>query len=206
MTTQRNTKKRVFNIRHPLIITTSTLMLALTTVTPTTVMARPPGFQMRQLPLGHHIVHVGSLVFYFLDGVFFRRAPHGFVVAPAPIGAVVLTIPPESLRVTADKTVFFTYDGVYYQKVPEGYMVVERPSKPHAPLIAKGTQIRVAVDILNVRSGPGLEHSVVRHVKHGEILTIEASQIDWAFVKLPDSSFGWIKLKYAIPVEPAAMG
>jgi uncharacterized protein YgiM (DUF1202 family) len=195
-------------IQKPLIIITSTVLIASSTFSPSNAVARPPGFQMNHLPQGHDIVHVGALIFFFLDGVFYQKAPQGYIVAPAPLGAIVHEIPRQAVPVPSDGMQCYTFDGIYYQKVSEGYQVVEKPLKPYKkhPVSQKGDRVCVTVDILNVRSGPGFDHPAVKSVREGQWLEIETSQGDWAFVKLPDKSFGWIHLKYTKPAKVAAMG
>ncbi len=195
-------------IQKPLIIITSTVMIASSAFSPPSAVAGPPGIQMNRLPLGHDVVHVGSLVYFFLDGIFYRKAPQGYIVAPAPIGAIVHEIPNQALPVPANGTQYYTLDGTYYQRVPEGYVVVEKPVKPYTknPVAHKGDKVRVIVEILNVRSGPGFDHPAVTRVREGQVLEVHASQDDWIMVKLSDTSFGWIKLKYTTPAKAAAVG
>jgi uncharacterized protein YgiM (DUF1202 family) len=196
------------SIQKPLIIITTTVMIATSTFAPSSAVARPPGGPISHLPLGHDIVHVGSLVFFFLDGIFYRRAPQGYIVAPAPIGAIVHELPRQAVLIPADGVQYYTLDGTYYQRVPEGYAVVQKPVKQYTqnPVAHKGDRVCVVVEILNVRSGPGLDHPAVKSVREGQVLEVHASQGDWVFVKLPDASFGWINLKYTTPANAAAMG
>ncbi|WP_407924249.1 DUF6515 family protein [Desulfosarcina alkanivorans] len=77
--------------------------------------------------MGHHIIHLGSLIFLFLDGIFFRPGPGGYVVAPAPVGAVVPVLPSSAVLVTVEGIPYYSSSGVYYRQVPEGYAVVTRP-------------------------------------------------------------------------------
>ncbi|MBI4491269.1 MAG: Flp pilus assembly protein CpaB [Chloroflexi bacterium] len=50
----------------------------------------------------------------------------------------------------------------------------------------------VAVDAVNVRSGPSLASTVVGDVKYGTELQIIGQQADWFRVRLPDNREGWV--------------
>lgn len=70
----------------------------------------------------------GGGKFYYGAGLFYRQAPEGYVVVPAPIGAIVYTIPNNCNRVVIDGDSYFVYDGVYYRRVAMGYQVVQPPA------------------------------------------------------------------------------
>jgi len=168
-----------------------------------------PGHHVKTLPHGHRAVKVGSRHYHFLDGIFYRPGPGGFVVVAAPIDARVHALPAAAVMVTIGAIAYWTYAGVYYQKVSDGYMVVARPVKPVTPddaIAWEGDQIRVTAALLNVRSGPGRDHPVIRQVKQGDLLTVRSSSTDWYYVKLPDDSFGWVMVKYTTMVKPKAVG
>ena len=168
-----------------------------------------PGHHVKTLPHGHRALSVGPRHYHFHEGVFYRPGPGGFVVVAAPIGARIHALPAAAVMVTIGAIAYWTYAGVYYQEVPDGYMVVTRPVKPVTPdaVIAwEGDQIRVTTALLNVRSGPGREHPVVRQVKRNDLLTVRSSSTDWYYVKLPDGSVGWVMVKYTTLVKPKAVG
>lgn len=168
-----------------------------------------PGHHVKVLPRGHRIVKAGPRSYHFHKGVFYRPGPGGFVVVSAPIGARIHVLPAAAVMLTIGAITYWTYAGVYYQKVTDGYMVVTRPVKPATPdaVIAwEGDQVHVTAALLNVRSGPGREHLVIRQVKQGDLLTVRSSSTDWYYVKLPDNSFGWVMLKYTALVKPKAVG
>jgi hypothetical protein len=77
------------------------------------------------LPHGYLDVVVGREHYYSHRGTFYRRGPHGFVVARAPRGAIVRELPPHCARIYAGRVVYYRYGDVYYQAVPRGYMVVD---------------------------------------------------------------------------------
>lgn len=53
--------------------------------------------------------------------------------------------------------------------------------------------VKIATDILNVRSGPGANYSKVSHVKEGDAYTITDEKNGWGHLK---SGAGWISLDY----------
>lgn len=152
---------------------------------------------------------MGPLKYFFLDGIFYRPGPGGYVVVSAPVGAVIRSLPAAAVMVTIGAITYHTYAGIYYQEVPEGYRVVEQPvkaSKPDATVAWEGDRICVTAALLNVRSGPGREHPVIRQVKEGDLLVFQSSSSDWYYVKLQDQSFGWVMVKYTTLVKPKAKG
>lgn len=168
-----------------------------------------PGYSVRALPRGHRPIHLGPSTYFFLEGVFYRHAANDYVVITAPIGAVVPLLPAAAILVTIGAMTYYTYADVYYQKIPEGYMVVPPPVKaalPDAAIAWEGDQIRVTVPILNVRSGPGTEHPVIKEVHQGDILVVQSSGSDWYYVKLPDNAFGWVMVKFTSLVKPKGVG
>lgn len=57
--------------------------------------------------------------------------------------------------------------------------------------------------LLNVRSGPGRGHPVVRQVPAGSRLTVVGTAPDWIYVRLADGAQGWVMQRYTAPaVEP----
>ncbi|MGN7468489.1 SH3 domain-containing protein [Brevibacillus sp. SAFN-007a] len=52
--------------------------------------------------------------------------------------------------------------------------------------------VRVAVDKLNVRSGPSLQSAVITSVPNKTVLPVLSAQNDWVQVKLPNGQSGWV--------------
>lgn len=57
-------------------------------------------------------------------------------------------------------------------------------------------QVVVQGDLVNVRSGPGLQHTVVTQVNRGDRLTVLGKVPDWYQVQLPGGGTGWIVAWY----------
>lgn len=80
------------------------------------------------LPRGFISIVFGKGHYFYGGGFFYRQEPQGYVVVPAPSGAVVYSIPPGYHQVIIDGVMYYTYEGVYYQRVSSGYKVVEPPT------------------------------------------------------------------------------
>ena len=49
--------------------------------------------------------------------------------APAPLGAVTKTLPPDAKSVWYQENEYFECDNVFFKKTPDGYKVIETPWK-----------------------------------------------------------------------------
>lgn len=72
---------------------------------------------------------VGETQYQFKDGQFFTKTADGLVWAPAPLGAVVKSLPADARSVWYQEIEYFECEDVYFRKTPEGYKVVEAPWK-----------------------------------------------------------------------------
>lgn len=189
---------------HRIIAITSTIMLTSASLSLSTAQARP-GFHGGPPGLAP-IIQVGALAYLFVDGLFYRHGPKGYIVAPAPIGGTITTLPPGTVLVTIDGNLYYTCSGTFYQKVPEGYAVVSQPIKQINPEVAIGQELLVTVDLLNVRSGPGLTFETVGQLTKHEVIRVEALSADWVLVRLKDETTGWIKTVYTASIHSGAKG
>jgi hypothetical protein len=80
-----------------------------------------------QPPAGSISIQVGNFSFRYDNGIYYRQTKHGYVVAPAPRGAIIHSLPPGHARVVNNGYVYYCYNNVYYRQAPEGYIVVEPP-------------------------------------------------------------------------------
>ena len=166
-------------------------------------------------PVGYVSVRFGGAKYFYHAGVFYQKRPHGFIVAPPPVGAIVASIPVGFQVVVIGGLTYYCYGGAYYQRVPSGYIVVEAPpgvvavEDPPAliqvPETARG-RVSVTANTLNVRSGPGANRPVIHQVYQGNILAIYGNAPGWLYVKLPSGKFGWVMQKFTVQVSPPASG
>ena len=89
---------------------------------------QPHGHFVHDLPLGVACLFLGGLEYAYWEGMYYQRAPNGYVVVPAPVGAVVTTIPDGCQQVVIDGTLYYLINGVTYMKTAYGYQVVPMPS------------------------------------------------------------------------------
>jgi len=103
--------------------------------------------------------------------------------------------------------------GLFYRPPPPQAFIV-RPSRPIVvqpvpspvvsqslymsiqPIATADKPVSVTAQLLNVRSGPGMNFSVISNVYQGSILTIKGSAPDWFYVKLPNGNFGWVMAQF----------
>jgi uncharacterized protein YgiM (DUF1202 family) len=107
------------------------------------------------------------------------------------------------------------YEDVYYRRVPAGYQVVQLPTRtttvvqpPVVPVnpAVSGAQVVVATKILNVRSGPGINHGVLTRTYMGNVLIVQGSSDDWYYVRLPDNTYGWVMKSFVTMTGNGAQG
>ena len=108
---------------------------------------------------------------------------------------------------------YFVYNSVYYRSVPSGYVVVNRPQETvvvrEAPTPVKAYEpssgsVLVTVSTLNVRTGPGLDYSLVSQVEEGSILEVRGKADGWLYVRLTDGQSGWVKVVFTERIEPGS--
>ena len=73
-------------------------------------------------------VIVSGSEYYYSDGSFYRRFGDVYLAAPAPIGAVVRTIPRNYKPIVIDGISYYIVHGSVYMQIPGGYQVM--PQKP----------------------------------------------------------------------------
>jgi len=66
--------------------------------------------------------------------------------------------------------------------------------------------VEVAVDQLNVRSGPGADQPVIAQVPRGFVLPVLGGTQDWWYVQLPNNVTGWVQSQFTIDAQPPAFG
>lgn len=79
------------------------------------------------LPAGYVSITVGTVPYYYHRGMFYRPYRRGYVVVPAPIGAVIVAPPPRSMMVMVQGDPYHYYRGVFYAERAGRYRVVRPP-------------------------------------------------------------------------------
>lgn len=163
------------------------------------------GKVVHDLPRGHRTLHSRHGVHYYSHGIYYRNSDRGYRVIRPPVGLVIASLPLGYIDLYWGNQVYARYNDVYYRPVPQGYMVVEpplsappepQPDVTAIPANALG-QVTVAVDVLNVRSGPSRLHPVVDHVARADVLVVLATAPRWYYVRLPAGGYGWVWAEFA---------
>ena len=140
--------------------------------------------------------------YYFHRGHFYRHGPQGYFWVRPPIGIISYSLPAAAITVLIGGLTYYVYEDVYYRRVPAGYQVVQVPTQtttivhtsPAVPVnpANSGAQVVVTAKILNVRSGPGMNHGILTQTYMGNVLIVQGNSADWYYVRLPDNTYGWV--------------
>jgi murein DD-endopeptidase MepM/ murein hydrolase activator NlpD len=63
------------------------------------------------------------------------------------------------------------------------------------------TKARIAVDVANVRSGPGLDYDKIGRLPNGVVVTLIERKTDWYHVRSPAGAVGWVALE-VLAIDP----
>ncbi|MCW5203474.1 SH3 domain-containing protein [Desulfobulbus sp. US1] len=165
----------------------------------------PLGRVLRSLPLGYAAIMLANSLYYYHGGNFYRQGSGGYTVVGAPVGAVVPALPTDYSFLYIDGIRYYTHAGNYYLQALGGYQVVPDPRRT-VPQPVISNKVVVTSTILNVRSGPGLQHYIANRVNYGDTLLVIQRNIDWVYVQLPDNSRGWVMTRFTAPVGQRADG
>lgn len=99
----------------------------------------------------------------------------------------------------------------YYQPPPaaSGGAPPAYPPPPAGgtPPATPQKSVVVAVDLLNVRSGPSMDRPVVAQVPRGVALPVLGSTQGWWYVQLPNNTTGWVQSQFTTDTkQPPALG
>jgi hypothetical protein len=134
------------------------------------------------------------------------RFPRGSVFWSVPFGAEVFLF---------GGLTYFWWDDIWYRSLEDRYVVVDSPYDEEivdqAPVIAPSTigdgeQMVITEELLNVRSGPGLDYPEVYVLHSGDIVTVHGYDSDWLYITNSKDENGWIMSEYASPVSDDASG
>ncbi|MDD5724296.1 MAG: DUF6515 family protein [Syntrophales bacterium] len=167
------------------------------------------------LPLGFTLLTIAGLEYYYNQGRYYRHVENRYVVESPPVGAVIVDLPAGHVTFWTGGIQYYYYGNAYYTRDPRGYVVVAPPydasSKPPVDYQSASpaiSQVTVMPPMLNVRSGPGINHQITFQVPRGMILEVHGTAPEWMFVKLPSGEFGWVMEKFTVsesvpnPVPP----
>lgn len=117
--------------KFPTIVKTGLLSLAVfsanSTIAGITIGAQIGGPARGHPPRGSIELNVGKSKYHYHDGRYYKRGPNGYVVARAPVGAVLHTLPRGYVTVSINGLIYYRYNNVYYRYGSGGYVVVTPP-------------------------------------------------------------------------------
>jgi hypothetical protein len=89
-----------------------------------------PGYTIGTIPKVAVTVTLGSLIFYYADGIYYRRHDGGFMVIVPPIGLIVPVLPVGYTVFYLHGITYYYYADVYYvwDLHHQGYRVVDVPA------------------------------------------------------------------------------
>ncbi len=90
-----------------------------------------------------------------------------------------------------------------FKVIATGLLITTLLSLPFSAL-AVNRSVQVAVDTLNVRSGPGLTETILATVSSKTVLPVLAEKDNWLQVRLPTGQTGWLANWLVTPVAAAA--
>ncbi|MEM9159335.1 MAG: DUF6515 family protein [Verrucomicrobiota bacterium] len=96
-----------------------------------------------RLPKGAISIRVGDARYHFHDGRYYRKVGNRYIVAKAPRGAIIRTLPRGYTKVVVKGRTYYRYGDVYYQSGRKGYVVVHLNSSPKT-VVAKASVAETA--------------------------------------------------------------
>lgn len=135
---------------------------------------------------------------------YYRSGPPR-VIKPAPRPRAVFVAPHVHRRpVIATSFVYQVVPKPYYPAPVTVYRTVEIGVSSPAPPV--GYQVSVAAALLNVRSGPDMNQSIIGTIRTGEVLTVEGKAPGWLFVSIAGGGSGWVMEHYTRPLSTYPAG
>ena len=167
----------------------------------------PPGHSspaLKTIPHGAQKVKHGKEHYYFHGGHFYRPDKGWYRPVRPPVGIFVNTLPIAAITLIVGGLTYYCYDSIYYRRVSGGYLVVDLPDSFDTQVagsiasgtLADGTPVRVNVNVLNVRSGPGKNHPMIAQVRYGNRLVVKGNAPNWLYVRLSDGRYGWVMKRF----------
>ena len=95
-----------------------------------------PGWHGGSTALGIVALSIAGAEFLYTAGMFYRSTPAGYVIVPAPMGAVVPALPPGYTIVYMGGMPYYYYGNAYYAAAPNGYVVTAPPAIAAVPIAA----------------------------------------------------------------------
>lgn len=155
----------------------------------------PHGRCFDVLPLAAATLIIAGTTYYYGEGVYYQRTGSQYVVIPAPVGAVVTTIPPGYQPVIIDGTTYYTINDVTYMYTPYGFQVVPPPK----PLVIQTTTagqvappVSAPVQPASISQGVGAPAASTNNAEESFAVNIPNAKGGYTPVTLKRSGNGFI--------------
>lgn len=99
---------------------------------------RRPGISTSSLPEDHETLFAEGSEYWYYRGIFYCRAPQGFYVVTAPVGAVVSELPEGHVPIASGEKDLFYYFGTFLTSAEGGYAIVGPPEGIFVPYLPDG--------------------------------------------------------------------
>jgi len=100
------------------------------------------------LPSDAAPVRLGRDTFYVYNGSFYRQVKNGYVLVPAPIGAVIKDLPRgASTKFKVGKTTYFRHGNVYFEAAGRKFRVCEAPVGTPADVLKADPDTHLTVQL-----------------------------------------------------------
>jgi hypothetical protein len=111
---------------------------------------RKPGSTTSTLPGAAVELKVGDTTYHYFSGMFYRQIPNNYIVVPAPVGAVVDSLPEgiAGAMYNDDLDTYVYYFGTFFTKEGDKYKVVAPPAGTIVGYVPDGyTEIEVGESV-----------------------------------------------------------
>lgn len=92
------------------------------------------------IPSGYISFSIGGLHYFYQSGIYYRRHASGYLVVPAPIGAIISALPFGFISIHVGGRPYYYYYGTFYQHDPvhHRYLIVSAPIGAVVPALPAG--------------------------------------------------------------------
>lgn len=116
------------------------------------------------------------------------------LLAGAVIGTIVSSPPRHPAVVYTTPTRFYTSPPQVIVQQQPVYSVPEKIYSSEPELVLR--RVAATAEILNVRSGPGQDTSIIGQVRQDEMLDVIGAAPDWLYIKTDQGNYGWVMTRY----------
>ena len=143
------------------------------------------GYPYHRVPTGHHYsTHANRLFPYFGAGML-TGALIGSAISVSPGPRTIYYSSPTRVIVQSEPIVTPQYT----------------PVTPPVPQELVLRQVKIIAKIVNIRSGPGLNNTVINQAHRDQTVDVISVSPDWLYVKTQEGQYGWLMTQYTLEVD-----